>query len=56
MLKRFGIEVENRDYREFYIKGNQKYKAQNYRVEEIIHRQPFGLLQDCLEIKLYVKI
>ena len=33
MLSKFGIEVENLDYKEFRIKGNQSYKAFNYRVE-----------------------
>ncbi|MBZ4683662.1 MAG: 3-phosphoshikimate 1-carboxyvinyltransferase [Fusobacteriaceae bacterium] len=33
MLNRFGITVENKDYQEFIIKGNQKYVAQDYRVE-----------------------
>lgn len=33
MLVKFGIEIENLDYKEFRIKGNQSYKAFNYRVE-----------------------
>ena len=33
MLDKFGIQVENLDYKEFRIKGNQSYKAFNYRVE-----------------------
>lgn len=33
MLKRFSIDVENNNYREFYIKGNQKYKANHHKVE-----------------------
>lgn len=33
MLAKFGIEIENLDYKEFRIKGNQSYKAFNYRVE-----------------------
>ena len=33
MLERFGIEIENHDYKEFVIKGNQKYIAQNYTIE-----------------------
>jgi 3-phosphoshikimate 1-carboxyvinyltransferase len=33
MLKKSGIEVENRDYKEFHIKGNQDFKPVNYRVE-----------------------
>ncbi|MGL5616989.1 MAG: 3-phosphoshikimate 1-carboxyvinyltransferase [Sarcina sp.] len=33
MVKSFGIEIINKDYKEFIIKGNQHYKAFDYRVE-----------------------
>ena len=33
VLKDFGIEIENRDYHHFIIKGNQQYKARNYEIE-----------------------
>ncbi len=33
MLSKFGIVIDNLDYKEFNIKGNQSYKAFNYRVE-----------------------
>lgn len=33
MLKRFGIVIENNNYREFLIQGNQKYKPISYKVE-----------------------
>ncbi len=33
MLKTFGIEVINNNYKTFTIKGNQEYKATNHRVE-----------------------
>ena len=33
MLDKFGIEIENNDYKEFIIKGNQEYKAMDYTVE-----------------------
>lgn len=33
MLNKFGIEIENKDYKEFIIKGNQEYKAMDYTVE-----------------------
>lgn len=33
MLDKFGIKIENLDYKEFRIKGNQSYKSFNYRVE-----------------------
>ncbi|TDT71766.1 3-phosphoshikimate 1-carboxyvinyltransferase [Hypnocyclicus thermotrophus] len=44
MLNRFGIEIENRDYQNFYIKGNQKYKAQNYRVEGDFSQAAFWIV------------
>ena len=33
MMKDFGVEVENRDYKEFFIKSGQKYKSRDYVVE-----------------------
>lgn len=33
ILKDFGIEVENEDYKLFRIKGSQKYRARRYQVE-----------------------
>ena len=33
MLDKFGIKIENLNYKEFRIKGNQSYKPFNYRVE-----------------------
>ncbi len=33
MLKTFGIEVVNEDYKRFLIKGNQEYSPHNYEVE-----------------------
>ena len=33
MLKRFGIEIINKNYREFFIPGNQKYQSTNYHAE-----------------------
>ncbi len=33
IIKDFGVKIENHDYKKFTIKGNQKYKAQDYRVE-----------------------
>lgn len=44
----FGIEVINNDYREFIIKGNQKYKAINYRVEGDYSQAAFFLSADAL--------
>lgn len=33
VLELFGIQIENKDYNEFIIKGNQKYKSRDYIVE-----------------------
>jgi len=33
ILKKFSVNIENNNYREFYIKGNQTYIPANYRVE-----------------------
>lgn len=33
MLNKFSIKIENNNYKEFIIKGNQKYKSCNHRVE-----------------------
>ena len=44
----FGIEIINNNYREFIIKGNQKYNATNYRVEEDYSQAAFFLCADSL--------
>ena len=33
IIRKFGVHIENRDYKTFFIKGNQKYKATNYNIE-----------------------
>lgn len=32
-MKDFGIEVSNTNYSQFFIRGNQKYRGQNYQIE-----------------------
>ncbi|MEN8077327.1 3-phosphoshikimate 1-carboxyvinyltransferase [Clostridioides difficile] len=44
----FGIEIINNDYKEFIIKGNQKYNARNYRVEGDYSQAAFFLCADGL--------
>ncbi len=58
MLKQYGVEIENKDYKEFFIKGNQKYISQNHRVEGDYSQVAFwivaGLLGDkitCLDMR-----
>lgn len=33
MMKDFGVEVENRNYKEFFVKAGQKYKGREYIIE-----------------------
>jgi 3-phosphoshikimate 1-carboxyvinyltransferase len=33
VMRAFGVEAENRDYKEFLVKGGQRYKASHYRIE-----------------------
>ena len=44
----FGVEIINKNYREFIIKGNQKYNARNYRVEGDYSQAAFFLCADSL--------
>ncbi len=57
ILKRFGVEIQNEDYRIFHIKGNQKYSASDYRVEGDYSQAAFWLVAgtlageiECLDI------
>ena len=43
VLKKFGIKIENDDYKTFKIKGNQKYKSQSYTVEGDFSQAAFFL-------------
>ena len=47
-LKDFGIEVINNDYKEFIIKGNQKYRSRDYRVEGDYSQGAYFLSADAL--------
>lgn len=44
MLNRFNIKIENKDYKEFYIKGNQKYSSKDYKVEGDFSQAAFFLV------------
>jgi 3-phosphoshikimate 1-carboxyvinyltransferase len=33
IMRAFGVEAVNRDYKEFIVKGGQEYKARHYRIE-----------------------
>ncbi len=43
-LNKFGISIENKNYKEFFIKGNQVYKARDYRVEGDFSQAAFWLV------------
>ena len=47
-LKDFGIEIINRNYKEFIIKGNQSYKSRDYRVEGDYSQGAFFLSADAI--------
>jgi len=47
-MKKFGIEIKNDNYKSFYIKGSQKYKSQNYRVEGDFSQAAFWLVAGSL--------
>lgn len=48
LLKMFSINIENHDYNEFYIKGNQIYKAINYTVEGDFSQAAFWVVAGIL--------
>ena len=54
ILKMFGIYIENRSYKEFYVKGNQEFKPCDYTIEGDFSQSAFFLVADALgaEIKL----
>lgn len=47
-MRDFGIEIINNDYKEFIIKGNQSYKARDYRVEGDYSQAAFFLSANAL--------
>lgn len=55
MLKKFGIQIENRDYKEFYIKGNQNYTPCDYTIEGDFSQSAFFLVADCLGANIKLK-
>lgn len=54
-MKDFGISIENNDYKEFIIKGNQKYVSRNYRVEGDYSQGAFYLCADALGSEVEIK-
>ncbi|GAB6168058.1 3-phosphoshikimate 1-carboxyvinyltransferase [Clostridium carnis] len=54
-MKEFGVEITNNDYKEFIIKGNQRYKARNYRVEGDYSQAAFYLSANALGSNVLIK-
>jgi 3-phosphoshikimate 1-carboxyvinyltransferase len=48
VLKKFGVTIEHNNYREYYIKGNQKYQKRDYRVEGDFSQVAFFLAAGVL--------
>ncbi len=48
VLKKFGIKIENANYRVFTIKGNQQYKVKNYTVEGDFSQAAFFLVAGAI--------
>ncbi|MGB5823016.1 MAG: 3-phosphoshikimate 1-carboxyvinyltransferase [Proteocatella sp.] len=44
MLKKYGIQIQNKDYREFAVKGKQKYLNRDYRVEGDFSQAAFWIV------------
>ncbi|WP_315114417.1 3-phosphoshikimate 1-carboxyvinyltransferase [Clostridium intestinale] len=55
MLNYYGISVVNNDYKEFIIKGNQKYTPKDYKVEGDFSQSAFFLVADALGSDVLVK-
>lgn len=55
MLSRFGIVIENNNYQEFLIKGNQQYLPCNYYVEADFSQAAFYLVAGALGNDLIIK-
>lgn len=52
VLNEFGITIENKDYKQFIIKGRQQYQARNYIVEGDYSQAAFWLVAACLGNKI----
>lgn len=55
MLRLFNIEIINRNYKEFIIKGNQTYVAHDYQVEGDYSQSAFFLVADLLGSDINLK-
>jgi len=54
-MDKFGVKIENKDYKEFYIKGNQKYINRDYRVEGDFSQAAFWIVAGILGTNIKCK-
>lgn len=54
-LKRFEINIENNNYKEFYVGGNQKYRACDYEIEGDLSQAAFWLAAGVLGGKVAIE-
>ncbi len=54
-LKAFGISIENKDNKEFFIKGNQTYKARDYKVEGDFSQAAFWVVAGAIGGRIVCK-
>ncbi|MEA1975288.1 MAG: 3-phosphoshikimate 1-carboxyvinyltransferase [Bacillota bacterium] len=55
ILKRFGIIIKNNNYKNFIIKGNQKYISNNYKVEGDYSQASFWIVSNLLGNNIIIK-
>lgn len=53
MLKKFKIKIDNRDYKKFFIKGNQRYEKSQYKVEGDFSQGAFWIIAGILGSNLW---
>lgn len=53
-LKKFGIEIENKNYKEFFIKGNQTSISRDYRVQGDFSQGAFFIVAGILGSKVKI--
>lgn len=54
-MESFGVKIENKNYKEFYIKGNQKYINRDYRVEGDFSQAAFWIIAGILGANIKCK-
>lgn len=55
ILNKFGVKIKNKAYEEFEIKGNQKYQANDYKVEGDFSQGAFWIVAGILGKKIYIE-